>query len=92
MAFFVRRDVVKRIQGNFDTASIHAGKLPIIMGWLAAWKSVEKQLQATAGDFGERKFPLGGECLGTLVKLVRKLDLGARHDVNLTSLGDVVNS
>jgi hypothetical protein len=37
-------------------------------------------------------FPLCRECLGPLVKLVRVLDLGTRHAVNPTSLGDGVNS
>jgi hypothetical protein len=89
-AFLVSRDVAKRFQRNLDAARINAREPPESLWRLAAWKAVEKQLQPTTRDLGQRDFPLRRKDLGPLIKLVRQLDLSPCHAVNFTSLwGDV---
>jgi hypothetical protein len=67
--------------------SCHAPRAVSLFG-----KPVEKQFQSAAGDLGEGQLPLRSEGFGPLVKCVWELNLGARHAVNFTSLGDDVNS
>ena len=44
----------------------------------------EDEFHAAARDFGDGDFVLGGEAFGTLVKLVRELELDAFHGAKPT--------
>jgi hypothetical protein len=72
-------------QRHVEPASINARQFPFAAGSRGLGIPGEEKFDSSPGHFGERKFALLGERFNPLVKFIRKLDLGARHGVEITS-------